>query len=426
MRVIVIGAGIGGLATALSLHAAGIDADLYEAVPQLKPLGVGINLLPHAVRELTELGLAASIAENAIPTARLMYTNRFGQEIWSEPRGVAAGYRWPQYSIHRGTLQMLLADAVRERLGPERIHVDRQVLRVEENGTAHFISRAGEHASVRADVVVAADGIHSAARAQFYPDEGPPIWNQRVLWRGVTEAQPYLGGATMVMAGHENQKFVCYPISPEAAARGRSLINWVAELKIGKMRQWRRREDWNREGNLADFLPKFADWQFGWLDVPALICSASQIFEYPMVDRDPIPRWTFGRVTLLGDAAHAMYPIGSNGASQAILDARQLAFELSRTSDIDQALAAYEAVRRPGTSKLVLMNRANGPEQVMQTAHERAPNGFRDVHDVMSAEELEATAGNYKRAAGFDCEALNARASLAPVRGRGIEGEGAS
>ncbi len=412
MRVIVIGAGIGGVAAALSLHAAGIDVDVYETVPELRPLGVGINLLPHAVRELTELGLAERIAANAIPTARLMYANRFGQEIWSEPRGLAAGYRWPQYSIHRGALQMLLYEALRERIGDARIHLDREVVRVEEDGTAHFVSRSGVAFVERADLVVAADGIRSAVRAQFYPGEGEPRWNNRVLWRGQTEAAPYLGGATMVMAGHQNTKFVCYPISPQAAARGRSLVNWIAELLIPNAQAWRA-GDWNRKGDTADFLPSFADWHFGWLDVPAIITGASHIYEYPMLDRDPVERWTFGRVTLLGDAAHPMYPIGSNGASQAILDARYLALELSR-GGIDAALAAYEDTRRPPTTKLVLINRANGPEQVMQTAHERAPNGFGHIHEVIPAEELEAVAGRYKQAAGFDREALNARASLSP------------
>ncbi len=416
MRVIVIGAGIGALAAALSLEAAGIDVDVYEAVGELKPLGVGINLLPHAVRELTELGLIDRIAANAIPTGRLMYANRYGQEIWSEPRGLAAGYRWPQFSIHRGTLQMLLYEAACQRLGADRIHLDHQLVRVEESATAHFKSHATGMPleSACADLVIASDGIHSAVRAQFYPREGPPKWNYRVLWRGITEAETYLGGDTMVMAGHENQKFVCYPISPEARSRGRSLVNWIAELRIPDAEAWRR-EDWNRRGDLADFLPRFEPWHFGWLEVPAIIRAASQVYEYPMVDRDPVPRWTFGRVTLLGDAAHAMYPIGSNGASQAILDARQLAFELS-SHDVDTALARYEEARRPATSKLVLLNRANGPEQVMQTAHERAPNGFTHVHEAIAGDELERIATEYKKAAGFDCEALNARASLAPAR----------
>ena len=406
MRVAIIGGGIGGLATALSLHAAGIDCDVYEAVPQIKPLGVGINLLPHAVRELSELGLADALAATAIETEKLIYANRFGQEIWQEPRGRAAGYNWPQFSIHRGALQVILLEAVTSRLGPSRVHTGAQARRA---GASSVIFQSGE--TVEADVIVAADGIHSALRAQFYPDEGPPKWNRRVLWRGVTEAEPFLGGRTMVMAGYQNQKFVCYPISREATARGRSLINWIAELRIGVMADWRR-EDWNRAGRLEDFLPDFESWHFGWLDVPAVIRGASHIFEYPMVDRDPVARWTFDRVTLLGDAAHPMYPIGSNGASQAILDARILAHALATTRSINAALALYEDNRRPGTSRLVLANRANGPEQVMQTVHERAPNGFTQLSAVVSVEELETTAERYKQIAGFDRDALNARESL--------------
>jgi 2-polyprenyl-6-methoxyphenol hydroxylase-like FAD-dependent oxidoreductase len=409
MRVVVVGAGIGGLATALSLHAAGLEAVVFEAVPELKPLGVGINLLPHAGRELTELGLADAVAANAIATEALVYANRHGQEIWREPRGLGAGYRWPQYSIHRGTLQMLLLAAVRARLGAGAVRLGDAAVSAGDEGTVCLASGA----TVAGDVVVAADGIHSALRAQRYPHEGTPIWNRRVLWRGVTEAAPYLGGRTMVMAGHASQKFVCYPIDPAAAARGRSLINWIAELRFSDGPDWRR-EDWNRPGRLDDFLPRFEAWRFPWLDVPAIIRAAREVFEYPMVDREPVEQWTFGRTTLLGDAAHPMYPIGSNGASQAILDARTLAFELATQPTVEAALAAYEAQRRPATTRLVLANRGEGPERVMQLAEDRAPDGFERVTDVIAQAELEAVAEGYKRVAGFDVEALNTRPSLTP------------
>jgi 2-polyprenyl-6-methoxyphenol hydroxylase-like FAD-dependent oxidoreductase len=418
MHVAIAGAGLGGLTLALSLHAAGIDCVVYEAAAEILPLGVGINVLPHAVRELTELGLADALARRGIATAALMYANKHGQEIWREPRGKAAGYDWPQYSIHRGVLQEILLEAVRERLGADSVRLDHEAVSIEtgpEGATVGLRSRTSGAAlgAARGDVVVAADGIHSAIRACFYPDEGAPIWNRRVLWRGVTEGPPFLGGRTMVMAGHENVKFVCYPIDPVAEARGRALINWIAELRFPDEATWRR-EDWNRKGELADFLPQFEDWRFSWLDVPAVIRGAQVVFEYPLVDRDPVDRWTFGRATLLGDAAHPMDPIGSNGASQAILDARTLAFELATAPDIDTALSRYEEARRPATTRLVLANRGNGPEQVMQLAEERAPGGFRDVHDVLSREELEGIAANYKRLAGFDREALNNRASLTP------------
>ena len=406
MRVVVIGGGIGGLTAALSLHAAGIEAEVHEAVWQMRPLGVGINLLPHAVRELTELGLGDDLAHLGIATEVLVYANKLGQEIWREPRGRGAGYHWPQYSVHRGRLQMLLLETALARLGPDKVHLGRRAIRFEtsdRDATVHFADD-----SISADVIVASDGIHSTARAQFYPDEGLPIWNRRILWRGVTEAPAYLGGRTMVMAGHQDQKFVCYPIGDKD---GDSEINWIAELAFPDGHLWRR-EDWNRAANLDDFLPRFRSWRFPWLDVPAIIEQATQVLEYPMVDRDPLPRWTFGRLTLLGDAAHPMFPIGSNGASQAIVDARQLAHVLATQADPNAALAAYEAIRRPPTSAIVLANRGNGPERVMQMAHERAPEGFAKIEDVIPRGELEAVAAEYKRLAGFDPAILNARPSL--------------
>lgn len=409
MKAIIIGAGIGGLTTALSLHAAGIAVEVHEAAPGLRAVGVGINLLPHAARELSELGLADDLAASGVATEALVYANRHGQEIWREPRGRAAGYNWPQYSIHRGTLLSLLQTAVRERLGERVIRTGHRAIWAE-GGSVAF----ADGSSARGDVIIAADGIHSALRARHYPQEGPPVWNRRVLWRGITEAPAYLGGRTMVMAGHGDQKFVCYPIDP-GAGPGRSLINWIAELRFPDRAEWRR-EDWNRPGEPADFLPRFESWNFDWLDVPAIIAQASQIFEYPMVDRDPIDRWTFGTMALLGDAAHPMYPIGSNGASQAILDARVLAFQLATRPTIADALAAYEAERRPPTSRLVLANRGEGPERVLNLAEARAPEGFAHVTDIISQSELQAIADGYKQIAGFDREALNARASLSPLR----------
>lgn len=419
MKAIIAGGGIGGLTAALSLHEAGIDCEVYEAVPALRPLGVGINLLPHAVRELTELGLADKLAEIAIPTRELIYTNKFGQRIWQEDRGRHAGYHWPQYSIHRGALQMLLLAEVTGRLGATSVHPGWALADAEQDEagvTAWFTDPDGrDRRSVRGDLLIGADGIHSALRAKYYPDEGPPIWNGCVLWRATSEAAPYLGGHSMVMAGHANQKFVCYPISAEADRQGRSLINWIAELRFDPSIGWAR-EDWNRPGKIEDFLPSFESWNFGWLDVPGLIRSTNAVYEYPMVDRDPVDHWTFGRTTLLGDAAHAMFPIGSNGASQAIIDARVLAWLLATEPDVTSALKAYEAERLPRTSEIVRANRANGPERVMQLVEERAPEGYEDLESVISADELDATAKQYKLIAGFDKDVLNEAPSKTPPR----------
>ena len=419
MTVLIAGGGIGGLTLALSLHQIGVAAKVFESVPELRPLGVGINVLPHAVRELIELGLYDKLDAHAVRTKELAYFSKHGKPIWSEPRGIEAGYKWPQFSIHRGMLQQILLDTAIERLGKENILTSNHLSGWTEtdNGVrAEFIDKAtgkskGAHEGV---LLIAADGIHSAIREKLYSGEGPPIWNGRILWRGVTAASAFLSGRTMIMAGHETLKFVCYPISKQADRDGRFQINWVAERHMPPTYQWRR-EDYNRTAKLEEFLPWFKDWRFDWLDVPSLIRDCPRAYEYPLVDRDPIAQWTFGRVTLMGDAAHPMYPVGSNGASQAILDARVLTREILAHGPRPAALASYEAERRPATTDLVMLNRRNGPEQVMQLVEERAPGGFDNVTDVLSRQELEDIAANYKRVAGFQVEGLNAKPPIVVV-----------
>jgi 2-polyprenyl-6-methoxyphenol hydroxylase-like FAD-dependent oxidoreductase len=415
-EIAIVGAGIGGLAAALSLHEAGFAVRVFESVPELKPLGVGINLLPHAVRELEELGLRERLEAAGVTCGELAYYTKRGQRIWAEPRGLRAGYRWPQISIHRGALQMALLEAARARLGAERIrlgaHLERFESRPRQGVRAHFSDRArgGVTHTVDARLLIAADGIHSSARRVFYPDEGLPRWNGAVMWRGVAEAKPFLDGRTMTMSGHARQKFVCYPI---ASAGERQSLNFVAELRSDGA-QLAEREDWNKPGRLEDFLPRFESWRFPWLDVPALIRAAGPVYVYPMVDRDPLPRWSFGPVTLLGDAAHPMYPIGSNGASQAILDARVLTGCLRRyADDPERGLARYDEIRRAATAEIVLANRRQGPEAALQLVEDRAPDGFARIDDVVSESELAAISESYKRLAGFSVAELNARESLA-------------
>jgi 2-polyprenyl-6-methoxyphenol hydroxylase-like FAD-dependent oxidoreductase len=413
MTVLIAGGGIGGLTLALSLHQIGIPCRVFESVSALKPLGVGINVLPHAVRELIELGLLDQLDSIGVRTGELAFFSKHGKPIWREPRGLDAGYHWPQFSVHRGKLQQILLDAVNDRLGAENVLTGHHLTSWSETADgirAEFIDKATGAAqpSQHGTLLIAADGIHSAIREKLYPQEGAPLWNGRILWRGVTASDAFLTGRSMIMAGHEILKFVCYPISDQPDADGKFLINWVAERHMPPTYQWRR-EDYNRSAKLDEFLPWFEDWRFDWLDVPGLIRNCPHAYEYPLVDRDPVDRWTFGRVTLMGDAAHPMYPIGSNGASQAILDARVLTREILALGEVPAALQAYEAERRPATTDLVMLNRRNGPEQVMQIVEERAPDGFDDVTDVLSHRELEDIAANYKRVAGFQVEGLNSK-----------------
>lgn len=414
-KAIIVGGGIGGLVTALFLHRAGFVVEIYESAREVKPLGVGINLLPHSVRVLRDLGLQGDLAATGIETAELRYVNKFGQLIWQEARGVAAGYAVPQYSIHRGELQMILYRKVMSTLPEGSVRTGFTLTSFEQDGSAvsaRFDDRDGgrEPLVSKADLLIAADGIHSTVRRMFYPDEGMPQFSGRMLWRATTETAAFLTGRSMVWAGHDNQKFVCYPISEPARVQERALVNWIAELRV-PADSTPDRSDWNKRVDKEIFADAFSKWNFGWLDVPGLIAGAGAIFEFPMVDRDPVTRWTHGLVTLLGDAAHPMYPVGSNGASQAILDAEELARQLDSRESIESALQAYDDIRRPTTAAIVLANRRGGPDRVLQLAEERAPNGFRRVEDIIPREELEAISLSYKQTAGFDRESVNQKSA---------------
>ena len=417
MKIAIVGGGIGGMTLALALHDAGLDdVEIYESASAVKELGVGINVMPHAVRELTELGLLDDLTAVGIPTAEFVLYSKHGQRIWGEPRGLAAGYRWPQIAIHRGELLGVLHRAVLERLGPARVHTGHHLARFgQQDGEVwgEFVDRQRGAAvgRVEADLLVGCDGVHSVVRQALYPDEGPPIWNGITMWRGVTEGKPFLTGRSMLMAGYFGRQLVVYPISKRHEDQGRALINWVAEVKTADGRPMPM-QDWVHTARHEDALAPFASFGFAFLDVPALIRGAAAIYQYPMVDRDPLPTWDFGRVTLLGDAAHPMYPVGGNGASQAILDARVLARELALQPSIEAAVTAYDAERRPASAAVVLANRAGGPERPLDLVEERAPDGFANIDDVVSQEELEEIATAYKRTAGFDPETLNNRPSL--------------
>jgi 2-polyprenyl-6-methoxyphenol hydroxylase-like FAD-dependent oxidoreductase len=406
--VIIVGAGIGGLTLGLALHDRGIPCRIFESTAEIRAVGVGINLLPHATRELAALGLEADLARVAIATGDATFFNRFGQLIYQEPLGRAAGYDNPQFSIHRGDLQMILLDAFRARAGADRLITNRHCVAVEQDETGVSVSFSDGPAgtgrsTVRGRAAIACDGINSAIRKQLFADEGEPRYSGVNMWRGVTRWKPMLSGASMVRAGWlSHGKMVIYPIRA-AGPDGLQLINWVAEIETATYRK----RDWTRPGSIDDFIPAFADWHFDWLDVPAFIRAADSVLEFPMVDQDPLPRWSFGRVTLLGDAAHPMVPRGSNGAGQAILDARALTSALLGHDDPVAALAAYEKQRLEATTRIVLTNRSNPPDailrEVFQRTHDRP---FNAIEDVISRDELVALSEGYKRIAGYSKDAL--------------------
>jgi 5-methylphenazine-1-carboxylate 1-monooxygenase len=403
--IIVIGGGIGGLATALTLHRVGIECRVYEQSREIRELGVGINTLPHAIGKLDELGLLAALDQAGLRTYELIYMNRFGQEIWRELRGLDAGHPVPQFSIHRGALQGVLRDAVVERLGAEAICTSRRLVGFEQDDTgvtAEFAGQSGTTVeSVRGPALVGADGIHSTVREALNPGEGPPRWNGTMLWRGAALWPSFLTGRSMIIAGGMEAKVVLYPITAGTADR-RRLTNWAVMARIGEPGAAPpRREDWSRPGRLDELMPHVRRFEIKEVDVPALIRSTPVFWEYPVCDRDPIDRWSHGRVTLLGDAAHAMYPVGSNGASQAILDACTLADVLAQTSHVSEALKSYERQRLAPTSEIVYSNRTGGPEGVIDAVQALAPDGFDDIDQVLSHDEREAIVRGYAKKAGF-------------------------
>ncbi|TNE33381.1 MAG: flavin-dependent oxidoreductase [Alphaproteobacteria bacterium] len=410
---IIAGGGLVGLTLALALHRVGIKVRVFETVKEIKPLGVGINLLPHAIQNLAKLGLLEDIAKTAIRTSSLAYYTEDGKTIWREPRGLEAGYDVPQFSIHRGDFHMILRDHVIDRLGPENLVTGHHLSAFDQDEmgiTAHFTDHetGAPAASITADFLVGADGINSSLRRIFYPDEGPPKYSGQMLWRGVTEMEPFLDGRSMFMAGHNDLKLVAYPIRADSAARGKSYINWIAERRIPSDLATRQ-ADWNEAGMLDEFRPWFKSWDLGWLDIDRLFTSARSIHKFPMVDRDPLPKWSFSRATLMGDAAHAMYPNGSNGVSQGVLDALTFAEIMAEADDVETALQDYEAARREVTAKIILANRQTGPEQVMQMVKDQCPGTCGEQHSCIPQTVLEEVATAYKKLAGFDRKSLQAK-----------------
>lgn len=426
--VIIAGGGIGGLATALTLHQIGVPCVVFEAVREMRPLGVGINMQPNAVRELYDLGFTQGDLDRVgLPAKEWALVGLNGNDIYSEPRGLLAGYHWPQYAVHRGLFHMMLHDAVVQRIGPQAVRLGSRVNGYRNNAdgsvTALIEHADGSTSETRGALLIGADGIHSAIRAQMHPDQPPIHWGGAIMWRGTTWGKPIRSGASFVGLGTHRERVVFYPISHPDPQTGLSMINWIAEVTLDNSEGWKQ-SGWFRQVETDDFVRHFDDWVWDWLDVPALLRNAEAVFENPMIDRDPVPTWRDGPVLLLGDAAHAMYPTGSNGGSQAIMDARLLGAAMVEQGATAEALAAFDAKLCGPISQLVLRNRGAGPFGLLNMVDERCGGTFDNIDDVIPPQERADFMAGYKAAAGFAIETLNkAPQTIAPgARVRAVEG----
>ena len=415
--VLIAGAGIGGLSVALTLHQIGVPCVVFESVADIKPLGVGINVQPNAVRELYELGFGSqSLDTIGVQTREFVLVGLNGNEVYSEPRGLKAGYKWPQYSVHRGELQMLLYRAALKRLGATSVRTGQKVTgyRNHPDGkgvTALLQSRDGNRSEFEGSLLIAADGLHSAVRQQMYPDQPPIQWGGAIMWRGVTKGRPIRTGASFVGLGTHRHRVVFYPISAPDPLSGLADINWIAEITVDNSGGWPD-GDWNKQVRHEDFLHHFEHWNYDWIDIPAMLRGAAEVFEYPMIDREPVPTWVEGNVVLLGDAAHVMYPTGSNGASQAIMDARVLGAAMLEHGVHSRALQAYDTQLCAEMSQLVLRNRGAGPFGLLNLLDDRCGGVFDNIEDVIPKAERDEFMLRYRTAAGFAVDKLNNAASI--------------
>lgn len=417
--VIIAGGGIGGLTMALTLHQIGVSCRVVEASPEMQPLGVGINIQPNAVRELFDLGITADDLDSVgVPAREWALVGLNGKEVYAEPRGTEAGYNWPQYATHRGAFHMLLYRKTVERLGADAVILGARVTgyRKTDSGVVAEIRDAdGSTRDLAAKLLIGADGIHSAIRAQMHPDQPPIHWGGAVMWRGTVRAKPMRTGSSFIGLGTHQHRMVIYPISAPDAD-GTALINWIAEVTRDNAGGWQE-QGWFRPVEVAEFVHHFDQFRYDWLDVPQMLQQTDCAYENPMIDRDPIPTWVDGPVALMGDAAHAMYPTGSNGASQAIVDARVIGAQMLEHGITPAALTAYDAALCGPVSALILRNRGAGPFGLLNLLDDRCGGVFDNIDDVIPADERAAFMADYKAAAGFAIDRLNAAPpTLAPGR----------
>jgi len=407
--IIIAGGGIGGLTMALTLHQIGVSCLVVEASKTMQPLGVGINIQPNAVRELYDLGFTERDLDRIGVSARewaLLGLN--GKEVYTEARGIEAGYKWPQYAAHRGEFHMMLYDKVLERLGPNAVLLGTRVTGYDWSDgdvMVRLLHKNKETSVQTATVLIAADGIHSQVRAQMHPGQPPIHWGGAVMWRGTVRAKPMRTGSSFIGLGTDKHRVVIYPISAPDI-NGNALINWIAEITRENVDRWPE-EGWFRPVPVKDFAHYFSQFRYDWLDFPKMLSQTDNAYENPMIDRDPVSTWVDGPVALMGDAAHAMYPTGSNGASQAIIDARVIGAKLLQHGITPAALSAYNSELCGPVSKLVLRNRGAGPFGLLKLLDDRCGGIFEDVNTVIPTKEREEFMAEYQEAAGFSRDKLN-------------------
>ena len=409
-KVIIAGGGIGGLTLALTLHQIGVPFLVLEKSRTMRPLGVGINIQPNAVRELFDLGLTSEILDTIGVSAKewaLVGLN--GKEVYTEKRGLDAGYKWPQFAAHRGELLMLLYRTLIERAGAESVMLDAKVVKYLKQPAGEVdVSIRGSDGSrfqISGSLLIGADGIHSAVRAQMHPDQPPIHWGGAIMWRGTVRTKPLRTESSFVGLGTHQHRMVIYPISkPEAD--GTVLTNWIAELTIDRNEGWFE-DNWFKEVPIESFAHHFEGFRYDWLDVPSMLNESECGYMNPMIDRDPVATWIDGPVALMGDAAHAMYPTGSNGASQAIVDARVIGAAILTQGLTPDALKSYDDQLCKKVSELVLRNRSAGPFGLLDILNDRCGGVFENIEAVISLEERNEFMSKYKTAAGFAIEALN-------------------
>ena len=409
-KVIIAGGGIGGLTLALTLHQIGVPFLVLETSHTMRPLGVGINIQPNAVRELFELGLTSEVLGTiGVPAKEWALVGLNGREVYSEKRGLDAGYNWPQFAAHRGELLMLLYRTLIERAGAESVMLDARVDKYLKRPSGEVdVSVRGSDGSrfqISGRLLIGADGIHSAVRAQMHPDQPPIHWGGAIMWRGTVRAKPLRTESSFIGLGTHQHRMVIYPIS-KPSADGTVLTNWIAELTVDRNEGWLG-NNWFKEVPIESFAHHFESFRYDWLDVPTMLNKSECGYMNPMIDRDPVATWIDGPVALMGDAAHAMYPTGSNGASQAIVDARVIGAAILTRGLTPDALKLYDNQLCKKVSELVLRNRLAGPFGLLDILNDRCGGVFENIDTIIPLEERNEFMSKYKAAAGFAIEALN-------------------